>query len=501
MMGAPSWLLALAAALIASSTVAAEPSTLIVNARIVDGTGAAARHGAVRIRGDRIEGVGRLEATRGEAVLDAKGMVLAPGFIDSHSHHDRGLSDQPGAEAAVSQGVTTIIVGQDGASETPLADQFAAWEAAPAAVNIASYSGHNSIREKVMGVDYKRHATAAELERMIALLEADMAAGALGLSTGLEYDPGLYASKAEVLDLARVAARRGGRYISHIRSEDVRLWEALEEVVEIGRATGMPVQVSHMKLAMTDWWGQAPRYLAVLERARASGVKVTGDVYPYEFWQSGLTVLFPNRDFDNRKAAEFALKSLAPAEQIRLSSFPPEPALVGLTLAEVAARRGTDWAQTLMDLTREAEVRGEGSMIIAASMDPTDTSALIGWPYAAISSDGMLQDRHPRGAGAFTKVLRVWVRERKALTLEEAVRKMSGLPADSLGIADRGVIRPGAYADLVLFDPRTVSDKSSIDRPQAQSIGIEQVWVNGRPVWRDGKTTGERPGRVLRRGR
>lgn len=493
-------LAALALALCLGAPAAmAQPSTLIVNARVVDGTGAPARSAAVRIKRDRIAEVGALRRAAGEAVVDAKGLVMAPGFIDSHSHHDRGLAEHPDAAAAVSQGVTTIVVGQDGASELPLSEFFAQRERAPAAVNLASYSGHNTIREKAMGADYKREARPDELAVMKRLLAADMAAGALGLSSGLEYDPGLYSSKAEVLELARAAAAQSGRYISHIRSEDIRLWQALDEIVEIGRATGMPVEVSHMKLAMVDWWGQAPRFLATMDRARAARVKITGDLYPYEFWQSGLAVLFPNRDFANREAAEFALKSVAPADKIWLSEFPPEPALVGRTLAEVAKARRTDPPQTLMDLIRESEAKGEGSMIIAASMDPRDTAALVAWPHAAISSDGMLQDRHPRGAGAFTKVLRQYVREQKLLSLEQAVRKMSGLPAENLGIRDRGVIRPGAHADLVLFDPATVSDRSTIEQPDALSMGIAQVWVNGRPVWRDGKPTGERPGRVIRR--
>lgn len=473
---------------------------LIVNAQVVDGTGAPGRAAAVRVRGGRILEVGKLVPSAGEEVVDAKGLVLAPGFIDSHSHHDRGLAEHPDAAAAVSQGVTTIVVGQDGSSETPLAEFFAGYERRPAALNLASYSGHNTVRERAMGADYKREARPNEMAAMRRLIEADMAAGALGLSTGLEYDPGIYSSKGEVLELARVAAAHGGRYISHIRSEDVRLWEALDEAVNIGRVTGMPVQISHMKLAMVGLWGQAPRYLEVLERARAAGVRVTGDVYPYEFWQSDLAVLFPKRDWTNRASAAFALESLAPADKIWLSEFPPDPSLVGMTVAQVAAKRGTEPVRTLMALTAEADAKGQDSGIIAASMDPKDTATLIGWPHAAICSDGMLSDRHPRGAGAFTKVLRLYVREQGRLTLVRAVHKMSGLPAQSLGLKDRGVIRPGAHADLVLFDPDTVADRSTIEQPGALSVGIAQVWVNGRPVWREGRPTGERPGQAIRRG-
>jgi N-acyl-D-amino-acid deacylase len=258
----------------------AETALLIENALLVDGTGAKPRVADIRVRGDRIVAVGSLDRAEGEATLDAHGLTLAPGFIDTHSHHGSALLEQPDALAAVSQGITTIVTGQDGESEIPLSGWFARLEASPAAVNVASYSGHNSLRDAAMGKDFKRKATAAEVEAMRALLAADMEAGAIGLSSGLEYDPGIYSAKGEVLALAREAAKSKGRYISHIRSEDRYLWEALDEIVEIGRQTHMPVQVSHAKLGMTDWWGQSDRFLTVLDKARAEGIDATIDVYP-----------------------------------------------------------------------------------------------------------------------------------------------------------------------------------------------------------------------------
>ena len=474
-------------------------STLIVNARVIDGTGAPARNAAVRIEGGKIAAIGKLTRRAGEQLVDAHGEVLSPGFIDTHSHHDLALFDMPDALPVTTQGVTTIIAGQDGGSALPVSDLFDHIRKTPVAVNVATYVGHNTIREKVLGEDYKRHATAEEVQRMAALVDDGMKDGALGLSTGLEYDPGIYSDKAEVLTLAKEAARFGGRYISHIRSEDQYLWAALDEIVEIGRAAKMPVQVSHMKLAMTDWWGEANRYLAVLDRARAAGVDISGDVYPYEYWQSTLTVMFPKRDFDNRASAEFALKHLAPAEGLLISQFSPEPALVGKTIAQIAVLRRTDPAETLMRMIAESRGPTAEESVIGTSMRADDVATLIAWPGSNISSDGEMAGRHPRGRGSFPRVIRLYVREQHRLTLEQAVHKMSGEAAAHMGIADRGVIRPGARADLILFDPATIADRATSEDPSALSVGVSRVWVNGGLVMKDGKATGIRTGEPVRR--
>lgn len=481
------------------ANAATAQSTLITGARVVDGTGGPSRPASVRIEGERVVEVGELTPRTGEAVIDAGGQVLSPGFIDTHSHHDIGLFEKPDAVSAISQGITTIIIGQDGGSEPSLSRLFTRMETTPVAVNIASYVGHNSVRAEVLGKDYKRVATASEIERMRARVRAAMRAGALGLSTGLEYDPGIYATKDEVLTLAKEAAHAGGRYISHIRSEDQNIWAALEEIIEIGRATGMPVQVSHMKLAMTDWWGQADRYLGMMDRARAADVDITGDVYPYEYWQSTLTVMFPKRDFSNRESAEFALGHLAPADGLLLSMFSPDATLVGKTVAQIASQRGVDSADALMQLIAESQVPDAEEMVIGTSMRADDVAKLIAWPHANISSDGMLEDRHPRGAGSFTRVLRQYVREQRLLSLEQAVHKMTGAPAAHMGLGDRGVIQPGAHADLVLFDAETVADRATSDNPSALSIGVSRVWVNGGLVFSDGQPTGVRTGQAVRR--
>ena len=485
---------------IAACTDGGATSTLIVNASIVDGTGSPARKGAVRIDGDRIVEVGELEARGGEHVVDAHGLTLAPGFIDVHSHHDEGLFEMRDAAPVVSQGVTTIVVGQDGVTTYPVPELFERMDKTPVAVNVATYIDHGNIRYEVMGRnDFRRHATADEIARMRQRVGEGMEAGALGFSTGLEYDPGIYSATEEVIELAREAKSHGGRYISHIRSEDRYFWEALDEIVRIGKETGIPVQVTHMKLAMIDWWGQSARFLEVLEKARAEGVEITGDIYPYEVWHSDLTVLFPKRDFTNRESAQFALDHVTPPDDIILTQYSPEPALVGKSLAEVAKLKGMDPAATLMDLIARSNGEGISQSIMGKSMIEKDIDSLIVWPYASICSDGSLTSMHPRGRGAFTKVLRVYVRERKLLSLEEAIRKMTSLSAANVGIADRGVIRPGAFADLVLLDPATVADRSTFEDPSALSVGIEKVWVNGITVWEDGRATGAYPGKGIRR--
>ncbi len=406
-------------------------STLIVNATLVDGTGNASRQGSVRIEGDRIREVGDLTARAGETVVDAKGLTLAPGFIDTHSHHDRGLFDQRDLLAAVSQGITTIVVGQDGGSSYPLKDFFGRLQTNPASVNIASYIGHGTLRERVMGDDFKRIATPDEVSRMEGLLRSEMDAGALGLSSGLEYDPGIYSDPSELIALARVVAPLGGRYISHIRSEDRTFWKAIDEAITIGREAKIPVQISHVKLGMRSLWGQTDRLIRTMDAARASGVALTADIYPYTFWQSGMTVLFPNRDFTNRAEAEFALREVTSPEGLLITRIAKIPEYEGKTLAEVARLRGADAPQVMMDLIRETS----GSIgIVATGMDEADVVTLLKLPFANICSDGTANGGHPRGYGTFTRVLGRYVREGKVLTLEDAIRKMTSLSASNVGI-------------------------------------------------------------------
>lgn len=480
-----------------------EPAgVVIVDARVIDGSGGPSRDVSVRIVGDRIAKVGNFEPSAKDTLVDADGLVLAPGFIDTHSHHEDGLLEMPGALAAVSQGITTIVAGQDGEQQYPLAEFFASLETSPVAINVASYAGHGTLRNRVMGDDYRRHATPEELAEMTGLLRTEMEAGALGLSSGLEYDPGSFSSTEELIELAREAALHGGRYISHIRSEDQYFWEAIDEVINIGREARMPVHVSHIKLAMTRWWGQADRLTSKLDEARASGVDITADIYPYRAWNAGfswLRTLFPDRDLDRRDGAEYILNDMLSPDGILLPSYLPEPAYDGMTIAEIARIRESDPETTLMELLKADVAMGGESPMLGFAMDEPDIESLMAWPHTVIGSDGELAGPHPRGFGAFTRFLGRYIRERNVVSLEEGIRKMTSLSAQQVGITERGLIQAGHYADLVLFDPERVEDRATTEAPHVPSVGIEKVWVNGQLVFEGGEVTGKRPGKPIRR--
>jgi len=483
-------------------------SKLIKNASIVDGTGAPAFTGNVRIKDNLIVAVGDIEPSEEDVVVDGSGLILAPGFIDTHSHHDIGLDKSPEAIAAISQGITTIVVGNDGSSQHSMVDLNQMLVSHPPTVNVASYTGHGSIRSQVMGGGYKREATVAEVTEMEALLTEELRNGSLGLSTGLEYDPGIYSNTEEVISLAKVAAAEGGRYISHMRSEDRDFDKALEELIRIGREANLPVQISHFKLAAVDLWGQAPRVIKRLEQAREEGIDVTADIYPYTYWQSTLTVLLPERDFYDLDAARFALEKLAPADGLTLVNYNPDPSLAGMTVAEIAAARGTSNEETYLKLIRDvyegmtdeemASLDEPPEMVMGVSMSEEDIAVLLAWTHSNICSDGY-GEGHPRGHGAFPRAIRQFVREQQILSIEEMIRKMTSLSAAHVGISDRGVVKPGYVADLVLFDPLTITDKATIKNPKQLSKGIAGVWVNGDRVWSDRNVTSARPGIMVSR--
>lgn len=481
-------------------------STLFINAVVHDGSGSAERHVSVRIEGDIIEAVGTLKPRKGETVIDAHGLVLAPGFIDAHSHHDVGDYKDRSMPLLLAQGVTTIVVGQDGGSHGAFAELGAKFAGRPAAINVAAYTGHGWLRDQVMRSDYKRTARPDEVAKMQQLLAADIKAGSLGLSSGLEYDPGIYSDHAELVDLARTAAAGGGRYISHMRSEDVAFDAALDELLDIARQTGIPVQISHLKLGIADRWGEAKLVLAKLDAARAAGINVTADVYPYEYWHSTLTVMFPKRDFTDLAAARFALTHLSTPDEMLLDYYAAEPAFEGQTIGQIAAARHEEPAVTYLWLINRAlewekahPDAGGAESVIGTAMAPADVADFLAWPHSVVCSDGMIGSRHPRGAGSMAKILRFYVREQHRLTLAEAIHKMTGQTAEQLGLAGRGLIRPGYKADLVLFDPEAITDHAVVGNSAAPATGVSRVMVSGQTVYAGGKPTGVWPGRFLKR--
>ena len=468
-----------------------EQSILIQNATIIDGTGADGYIGAVRITNNLITAVGKIKVLASDSLLDGSGMVLSPGFIDTHSHHDWDTART--VDAAISQGVTTIIVGQDGGSRSDLRHYFDSLASYPLSINLGSYIGHNTIRASVMGDDFKREATGEEIESMKQLVAKGMQDGALGLATGLEYDPGIYANTDEVIALAKVAAEHGGRYISHMRSEDIHLEESINEILLISKEANISVQISHFKLARRGLWGQAEAILARLDSARASGINITADIYPYQYWQSTMTVLFPKRDFDNRESAEFALTELTSPEGMIISRFAANTEYEGLTLAEIAELRNEDAVTTYIELIRMSqETRGES--IIAKSMDLDDIKTLTSWPYANICSDGAPAG-HPRGWGAFPRYLNLDTGESMAMK----IHKMTAQGAENLGLDSIGYIKEGFYADLVLFKPGEFVDNATFKEGQLRATGLDLVFVSGEIVYKNSSPTFRYPGRVIKR--
>ncbi len=484
-----------------------EKTQLITHVQLIDGTGKPAIPASVRISGKKIVQIGTLTPVKGEEIIDGQGWILAPGFIDSHSHHFGDLDTHPEAIPTNNQGITTIIIGQDGES-FPMDTIAARMKFQPIAMNVGTYTGQSSLREEVMGEkNVYRQASQLEIDKMKIILKRELKKGSLGLSTGLEYEQAFFSSKDEVIQLAKVAAAEKTRYMSHIRSEDIRMTDAIDEIIELGRVTKMPVQISHIKLAKKDDWGTAKLLIAKLEKARAEGINITADVYPYTYWNSTLRVLFPTRDYSNPVSAEFAVNHTFDANESYLVKYAPVEAYRGKTIAAIAAMRNEKPSTTLMALIaiasdfkeKNPNFKGTVEAIAAKSMIEKDVAAFIAWPNANICSDGNNTGGHPRGQGAFTRVLGKYVREDKIISLENAIYKMTGLSAKHLGIKDRGVIAVGNYADLVLFNPATVKDNATIQDSRALSSGIEMVWINGQVTYKNQKATGNYPGVFIKR--
>lgn len=480
--------------LVSSHSVnAQERSTLIINAEIIDGSGKAEFRGDIRIKGDRIVKIGKIKRSPDDDVIDAAGYVIAPGFIDIHNHSESGLLKEGTAANQVSQGITTLFVGPDGGSPYPI-DEYFQKLSGKVAVNVGAFIGHASVREEVMKNDFTRKATDDEIKRMAELVDAGMRRGAFGLSSGLEYDVGFSASTEEMISLARVAAKYRGIYMTHMRDEEEGMLDAVRESIRIGREAKLPVQISHIKMGNRNVWGKSAEAIAIVDEARRSGFDVTADAYPYTAWASTITVLVPSRKHEDRSEVERGLSNVGGAEKVLVTSCSAHRDYEGKTLEQIAASQNRSPVDIYIQIVKDG-----GAGVVCNSMNEADVKAFYQQPWVMVSSDGGIGSRHPRGTGTFTRVLGRFVRENNWFSLEEAVRKMSSMPASRLRLKDRGLIKKGMKADLVLFDKDKVIDKATFAEPQTFSEGIKSVYVNGTRVWSDGKITGVTPGYILRR--
>ena len=468
-------------------------SFVIRNATIIDGSGKAGFLGDVRVKGDKIIAIGKLKSTPGEESIGAAGLILAPGFIDIHNHSESGLLREGTASNQVSQGITTVIVGPDGGSPLPISQYFQKLNG-KVAVNVGSFIGHASVREEILKKDFKRPATAEEIASMAKLVDQAMKDGAFGLSSGLEYDLGFMATTEELIELARVAANYKGVYMSHIRDEEEGFRAAMEEAIRIGREAELPVQISHIKMGNRNVWGKSAEAIALIEDARRAGQDVTADAYPYTAWASTITVLVPSRKHEDRSEIEKGLANVGGADKVLITSHAANREYEMKTMAEIAGWKGISPVDLYIEI-----VKNGGAGVVCSSMNEEDVKAFYTRPWVMVSSDGGIGSRHPRGTGTFTRVLGKYVRENRWFSLEEAVRKTSAMPAARLGLKDRGLIKKGMKADLVLFDPSKVIDNATFASPQTFSAGINSVFVNGVQVWDGSKSTGSMPGSILKR--
>lgn len=500
---------------------------LIVNGTVIDGTGAPRFRADVGLRGDRIALISRvaISASRATTVIDARDRIIAPGFVDVHAHLEP-LPAIPGAESAVRQGVTTALGGPDGGSPLPLAPYMAEREQQGIGINVAYLVGHNAVRRSAMGMA-NRAPTVDELHRMKSLVAEAMGHGAFGISTGLRYVPGNFARVDEVIDLARVAADSGGIYTSHLREEGLGLIEGVAEAIAIGRGARTPVVLTHHKAVGTKMVGESRRTLAMVDSARGAGIDVMVDVYPYTATSTGIAVLIPTWAFGGGDSA-FARRLADPVlrdsikrgivfnllndrgggdlAKVQFSRARWQPDLDGKTLADWAAQRGlAPTPENGAELVIEAELRGGASMIYHV-LDESDVQRIMQHPQAMIGSDGRLTrpgegSAHPRAYGTFPRVLGRYSRDLKLFPLETAVHKMTGLSAARLSLRERGVLRVGNFADVVVFDPATVADRATFAEPHQYPVGIDYVFVNGVAAVDNGRFTDSRPGRILKRGK
>ena len=527
-------------------------SVIIANGTVYDGTGAPGRRADVGIVDDRVAAVGDLRAARAAIRIDAGGLAVAPGFINMLSWSTESLLVDGRSQGEIRQGVTTQIMGE-GDSMGPLTDEMRRrrieaqgdlkfdipWtslgdylrhlEKKGVAQNVASFLGATTVREHVIGLE-DRKATPAQLDAMRALVRREMEDGALGIGSSLIYAPAFYASTEELIELCRVAAQYRGKYISHMRSEGNRLTEAVEELLRIAREAKIPAEIYHLKAAGARNWPKMDKVLAMIEAARKEGLAITADMYMYPAGATGLDAAMPPSALDGGYEALFkrlqdpayrrqlAVEIRTPTdkwENLYLAAGSPDRVLLvdfknealkpltGKSLAEVAKMRGTDPVETIMDLVLEDRSR-VGTVYFMMSEE--NITQQIRKPWVSLGSDAasmategvfLKSSAHPRAYGNFARLLGKYVREEKAITLADAVHRLSGLPATNLELDRRGFLRPGMFADVVVFDPATIADRATFEKPHQYAVGVKHVFVNGRQVLKDGEHTGALPGRAL----
>jgi N-acyl-D-amino-acid deacylase len=501
---------------------AADFDLLFRNARVVDGSGNPWFRADVGVKNGRIAAIGALPAATATRTIDARERVLAPGFIDVHTHIEGAIERIPSAGNFVTDGVTTVVTGNCGSSEERLGDFLTRLEQRGVGINVASLVGHNTVRREVMG-EANRPATADEIARMQALVERAMSEGAVGFSTGLIYIPGTYSTSDEVVALAKAAARHGGLYASHMRDEGERVFEAIDEALRVGREAHMPVEISHFKIDVKRLWGASDKTLARIDQARSEGIDVVIDQYPYDRSSTNLGVTLPawaladGQQQVRQRLTDPATRARVLKEMVEqakrqghkdyayamVASCASDHSIEGKTITEINRQRGRKRglkreAETILDLEADG-----GAQMVYHEMSEKDVTRILRYPNTAVASDGGVRAfgvgvPHPRAYGTNARVLSQYVREQQALPLEDAIRRMTSLPARTFGFRDRGLLREGYWADLVLFDPAAVRDKATFDKPHQYSEGFDLVLVNGQPVVEDGKITGARPGKALR---
>lgn len=501
---------------------AQDADLVLKGGKIVDGTGNSWFNGDVGIRDGKIVFVGKSFSGRAERVVDVKGLVVAPGFIDVHGHVERTCLEVPTADNFIFDGVTSVITGNCGGSRTDLTKYFFQLDSVRTSINIGTLIGHNSVRSDVMG-NSQRDPSPKELQEMEALVAEAMRTGAVGFSTGLIYVPGTYSKTPEVVALAKVAARHNGIYASHIRSEGDDVTEAIEEAINIGREAHLPVEISHFKVTYKPNWGRSVHTLAQVERARQEGIDVTIDQYPYIASSTSLNTTLPTWVFSGGKdSLMYRLKDPAARGEIIqemvnglkkkkmknyayavVARYAADTTLNGMSISAINKLKGRKEkakaeAETILEMVQE----GSAQMVFF-SMHEDDLKRIMQYPFSMFASDGGIVrfgegSPHPRSYGTNARVLGHFVRELKVIRLEEAIRRMTSLPAQKFQLRDRGLIRTGMAADLVVFDENTVIDQSTFSKPHAYSSGFAYTIVNGVITLADGKHTRARAGQVLK---